>query len=29
MLGWQSRSLALNNSPTIITWISTLWVLPK
>jgi hypothetical protein len=29
MLGWQSRSLALNNSPTIISWTSTLWVLPK
>jgi hypothetical protein len=29
MFGWQSRSLALNNSLTIISWTSTLWVLPK
>jgi hypothetical protein len=26
---WQLRSLALSTSPTIISWSSTLWVLPK
>ncbi len=26
---WQSRSLTLSNSPTIISWSSTLWILPK
>ncbi len=26
---WQLRSLALSNSPTIISWSYTLWVLPK
>jgi hypothetical protein len=29
MLCWQSRSLALNNSPTVISWSSALWALPK